>query len=158
MIKKLVLFALVTIAAIAISEKPTFAQGKEGYHFAEVRAHQFVEVWPSLNPDGKAIHIKVKVSNGVQMAPFSPTVWIDLVGPGGSIVARYIQTYKFGPAGFHGGVDRTYDYNIARPELWSMTEKVVIHAFEKPPGTGPANMPTVGIFKLDDPLKCLGNC
>jgi hypothetical protein len=69
---KSALFAFGLFSAAAVSEGPALA-GKEGYHFSEVRSHQFVEAWPSLNSDEKSIHIKVKVSNGVQIAPFSPT-------------------------------------------------------------------------------------
>jgi len=145
--------AIVTAAATA-GGRPSFA-AKQGYHFSEVRAHQFVEAWPSLNPDGKSVHLKVKVSNGVQIAPFHPTVVIDFVGAGGQIVARYVKDYSLGPSGFHGGVDRTYDYDIARPDLWASAVDVTLLALERPP----ANWgPTIPLYQMDDPLKCLGNC
>lgn len=144
---KLALFAVALLSTVAAFDRPALA-GKEGYHFSEVRSHQFVEAWPSLNSDGKAIHIKVKVSNGVQIAPFNPTVWIDFKGAGGTII-RFTKTYALGPSGFGHGVDRTFDYDIPRPEVWATTDDVVLRAFEKPPAPGPANMgPTIPVIEL----------
>jgi hypothetical protein len=144
---KSALFAFGLFSAAAVSEGPALA-GKEGYHFSEVRSHQFVEAWPSLNSDEKSIHIKVKVSNGVQIAPFSPTVWIDLKGAGGVTILRFTKTYSLGPSGWGHGVDRTYDYDIPKPELWAMTEDVTLRAFERPPAPGPANMPSIPLIEL----------
>ena len=145
--------AALMLTTMGVAGSSPALANKEGYHFSEVHPHQFVEGWPSVNADG-SINIKIKVSNGAQIQRFSPTVAVDFINAGGASVMRFIKTYSMGEAGFHGGTDRTYNYNIPNPSLWTMTSDIKIVATENPPPMPGA----VSVYRLDDPLSCLGGC
>src|SRR6516164_9715244 len=101
--------------------------GKEVHSHIEVRSHQFVETWSSLQ--GQVIRIRAKVSNGVPRGgrPFAPLVSLDFVDSQGKkrgTVQLLFNLPAIKKEEWHN------DITVSRPELWLESATIVGSAGE----------------------------
>lgn len=120
----------------------------EYYNFAQVRAHQFVETWSSLN-QGLGVHVRAHIANeggGLTSKGgcFSPVVTLTFIDRRQG-KARAQATLFYVQAGA-GDSWRESNLPLIQPAIWSASSKIVASASDPQRCGPPPREPTVTIY------------